>query len=96
MKALTTEIKDIQQEFERDRGDLLETIREQEQKLILLQQILEKVQPTIRKDCNYRYSLCRARCVLARDTGDSSPLQQSPEDPGRGRLERRDPKVADT
>ena len=53
VKALNSEIKDLQQEFELDRADYLETIRAQEQKTKLLEQILEKVQPTIRKDCNY-------------------------------------------
>ena len=53
MKALNSEIKDLQQEFELDRADYLETIGAQEQKTKLLEQILEKVQPTIRKDCNY-------------------------------------------
>ncbi len=52
-RALCAEIRDLQQEFETDRSDYLATIREQEQKLALLQQILDKVGPTIRKDCNY-------------------------------------------
>ena len=53
IKVLTSEIKDLQQEFEDDRTDYLDTIRKQDQQLILLQQILEKVQPTMRKDSNY-------------------------------------------
>ena len=55
MKALNIEIRDLQQEFEDDRTDYLDTIRKQDKQLILLQQILERVQPTIRKDTNYRY-----------------------------------------
>ena len=43
----------MQQEFEDDRTDYLDTIRKQDQQLILLQQILERVQPTLRKDSNY-------------------------------------------
>ena len=43
----------MQQEFEDDRTDYLDTIRKQDQQLILLQQILDKVQPTMRKDSNY-------------------------------------------
>ena len=43
----------MQQEFEDDRTDYLDTIRKQDQQLILLQQILDKVQPTLRKDSNY-------------------------------------------
>ncbi len=53
-RALTTEIQDLQQEFENDRADYLATIRDQERKLTLVHQILDRVQPTIRKDCNYR------------------------------------------
>ena len=54
VKALNIEIRDLQQEFEDDRTDYLDTIRKQDKQLILLQQILERVQPTIRKDTNYR------------------------------------------
>lgn len=53
MKALESEIHDIQGEFELDRLDYLETIRRQDQQLKLLQQILEKIQPAVRKDSNY-------------------------------------------
>ena len=55
IKALDAEIRDLQQEFEDDRTDYLDTIRKQDQQLKLLQQIVEKIQPTIRKECNYRY-----------------------------------------
>ena len=54
VKALNSEISDLQTEFENDRSDYLDTIRKQDQQLILLQQILDKVQPTLRKECNYR------------------------------------------
>ena len=47
-------LSDLQSEFEKDRQDYLDTIRKQDQQLLLLQSILDKVQPTIRKDCNYR------------------------------------------
>ena len=50
---MNIEIRDLQQEFEDDRTDYLDTIRKQDKQLILLQQILERVQPTIRKDTNY-------------------------------------------
>jgi cell division protein FtsB len=53
VKALNAEIHDLQQEFEDDRTDYLDTIRKQDQQLKLLQQILDKIQPTIRKDSNY-------------------------------------------
>ncbi|EYB99322.1 hypothetical protein Y032_0123g1144 [Ancylostoma ceylanicum] len=52
-KALESEVEDLQGEFELDRLDYLETIRKQDQQLKLLAQILEKIQPTIRKDSNY-------------------------------------------
>ncbi|KAM3173230.1 hypothetical protein ACTXT7_012916 [Hymenolepis weldensis] len=51
--ALETEIGDLQREFEVDRQDYLESIRKQNQHISLLQAILNKVQPCIRKDCNY-------------------------------------------
>ena len=54
IKAMNDEIRDLQQEFEDDRSDYLDTIRRQDQQLKLLQQIVEKIQPTIRKECNYR------------------------------------------
>lgn len=53
MKALNAEISDLQAEFEEDRSDYLDTIRKQDQQLILMQQILDKIQPTIKKECNY-------------------------------------------
>lgn len=43
------EIEDLQGEFELDRLDYLETIRKQDQQLKLYSQILEKIQPIIRK-----------------------------------------------
>ncbi|RCN25025.1 hypothetical protein ANCCAN_29265, partial [Ancylostoma caninum] len=52
-KALECEVEDLQGEFELDRLDYLETIRKQDQQPKLLTQILEKIQPTIRKDSNY-------------------------------------------
>ena len=53
VKALNAEITDLQKEFEDDRTDYLDTIRKQDQQIILFQQILERIQPTIRKDSNY-------------------------------------------
>ena len=53
VKALNIEIRDLQKEFEEDRTDYLNTIRNQDKQLILLQQILDRVQPTLRKDSNY-------------------------------------------
>lgn len=53
LRAQEQEIRDIQREFATEREDYLETIRRQDQQLKLLQQLLDRVQPTIRKDCNY-------------------------------------------
>ncbi|XP_073457584.1 kinesin-like protein KIF17 [Aquarana catesbeiana] len=53
LKAADVEIEDLHSEFERDRDDYLVTIRRQEMDLLLFQQILDQVQPLIRRDCNY-------------------------------------------
>merc|ERR550517_1832408 len=53
VKGLNAEINDLQSEFEKDRQDYLDSIRKQDQQIKLLDQILDKVQPTLRKDCNY-------------------------------------------
>ncbi|XP_066978670.1 osmotic avoidance abnormal protein 3-like [Macrobrachium rosenbergii] len=53
VKSLEREINDLTTEFQEERADYLETIRRQEQQVKLLQAILDKVQPTIRRDCNY-------------------------------------------
>ena len=49
VRSLESEIEDLQSEFELDRLDYLDTIRKQDQQLKLLSQILDKVQPFIRK-----------------------------------------------
>lgn len=46
-------MRDLQHEFETERTDYLEAIRRQDQQLRLLSQILDKVQPCIRRDSNY-------------------------------------------
>ncbi|XP_022687342.1 osmotic avoidance abnormal protein 3-like isoform X2 [Varroa jacobsoni] len=53
IQSLETEIKDLQEEFERERTDYLDTIRRQEKALKLQARILDKVQGVIRRDCNY-------------------------------------------
>ena len=55
VRGLNSEISDLQSEFERDRQDYLDTIRKQDQQIKLIESILEKIHPTVRKDCNYRY-----------------------------------------
>ena len=47
------EIADIQAEFELDRQDYLSTIRNQQKIIELHKQLLEKVVPCLRRDCNY-------------------------------------------
>lgn len=51
--SLEIEIEDLQHEFELDREDYLESIRKQNRQISLLQAILNKVQPCIRRDSNY-------------------------------------------
>lgn len=51
--SLESEINDLQSEFETDRTDYLEAIRRQDQQIKLLSQILDKVGPCMRRDCNY-------------------------------------------
>ncbi|XP_042807786.1 kinesin-like protein KIF17 isoform X6 [Panthera leo] len=53
LRAAEVEIKDLQSEFELEKIDYLATIRRQERDCMLLQQLLEQVQPLIRRDCNY-------------------------------------------
>ncbi|CAH1787556.1 unnamed protein product, partial [Owenia fusiformis] len=51
--ALDREIIDLQSEFEFDRIDYLATIRRQEQENKLMQAIIDKIHPCLRRDCNY-------------------------------------------
>lgn len=53
LRAAEVEIKDLQSEFQLEKIDYLATIRRQERDSMLLQQLLEQVQPLIRRDCNY-------------------------------------------
>nr|CAB3259087.1 osmotic avoidance abnormal protein 3-like [Phallusia mammillata] len=53
LEGLKMEVEDLNYEFERDRSEYLATIRRQERELELLNGILGKLQPTIRRDCNY-------------------------------------------
>ncbi|XP_048470882.1 kinesin-like protein KIF17 [Rhincodon typus] len=53
LKVAEIEISDLQCEFEFERIDYLSTIRKQERENILLQQVLERIQPLIRRECNY-------------------------------------------
>ena len=60
LKSTQSEIDDLQTEFERDREDYVETIRKQDQIIKLQQQILDKIQPCLRRDCNY-YNIDKVR-----------------------------------
>ncbi|GIY43071.1 kinesin-like protein KIF17 [Caerostris darwini] len=53
IQALDQEVRDLQGEFETERTDYLETIRKQDQQIKLMTQIVDKIQPCIRRDCNY-------------------------------------------
>ncbi|PNF34169.1 Osmotic avoidance abnormal protein 3 [Cryptotermes secundus] len=54
VRALEREISDLQSEFENERTDYLETIRKQVRLQKLYLQIVEKILPTLKKECNYR------------------------------------------
>lgn len=58
--SLEREIIDLQSEFEFDRIDYLDTIRKQERHIQLLDAIIARIQPCLRRDCNY-YNLDRVR-----------------------------------
>ncbi|XP_065506359.1 kinesin-like protein KIF17 [Caloenas nicobarica] len=53
LRAAETEIKDLQSEFELEKIDYLSTIRRLERDLMLFQQLLDRVQTLVRRDCNY-------------------------------------------
>ncbi|XP_066462389.1 kinesin-like protein KIF17 isoform X2 [Eleutherodactylus coqui] len=53
LKAAEMEIEDLHAEFARDRDDYLVTIRRQERELLFFQQMLDQIQPLIRRDSNY-------------------------------------------
>lgn len=66
--SLEREVSDLQSEFEQDRTDYLETIRRLEQQVKLYTQILDKVQPCIRRDCNYsNLDRIKGECVWDED-----------------------------
>jgi hypothetical protein len=54
VRALEREISDLQSEFENERTDYLETIRKQVRLQKLYLQIVEKMLPTLKKECNFR------------------------------------------
>lgn len=53
MKAAKLEIRDLQVEFELERNDYLANIRRLEREGQLLNTLLERMVPLVRRDCNY-------------------------------------------
>lgn len=53
LKAAKLEIRDLQTEFELERNDYLATVRRLEREGQLLQSLLERMAPLVRRDCNY-------------------------------------------
>lgn len=53
LKAAKLEIRDLQAEFEQERNDYLASIRRLEQEGQLLNCLLERMVPLVRRDCNY-------------------------------------------
>ncbi|XP_063957027.1 kinesin-like protein KIF17 isoform X1 [Lytechinus pictus] len=71
LRAADCEISDLNAEFEFERIDYLDTIRKQEKQVTMLQQILDKVQPCLRRDCNY-YNLDKIKTECSWDEEDGS------------------------
>ncbi|VDN10729.1 unnamed protein product [Dibothriocephalus latus] len=70
-QALDTEIRDLQCEFEREREDYLEAIRKQSRQISLLQAILDRTQPCIRRDSNYaNIDKIKKQAFYDEDTGE--------------------------
>ena len=53
LRSAEEDIKDLYGEFEIERQDLLDTIRNQAKQLKLYEQLLSTVVPCLRRDCNY-------------------------------------------
>ncbi|XP_068771551.1 kinesin-like protein KIF17 isoform X6 [Struthio camelus] len=70
LRAAETEIKDLQSEFELEKIDYLGTIRRLERDLMLFQQLLDRVQSLIRRDCNYsNLDKIKRECVWDEEAG---------------------------
>lgn len=70
MLSAESDIGDLQAEFQSERQDYLDTIRRQEQTILLQQQVLETMVPLIRRECNY-YNLDKilSECKFDDETG---------------------------
>ncbi len=53
MRSAEDDIQDLNSEFEIERQDYLDSIRDQDKKLKLYEQLLRTVVPCLRRDCNY-------------------------------------------
>ncbi|XP_025923169.1 kinesin-like protein KIF17 [Apteryx rowi] len=70
LRAAETEIKDLQSEFELEKIDYLGTIRRLERDVMLFQQLLDRVQSLIRRDCNYsNLDKIKRECVWDEEAG---------------------------
>jgi hypothetical protein len=62
-EGLRRDIVDLQSEFEFDRIDYLDSIRKQERQLQLVQALVDKIHPCVRRDSNYcNLDKIRAEC----------------------------------
>nr|XP_056717168.1 kinesin-like protein KIF17 [Euleptes europaea] len=70
LRAAEAEIRDLQSEFELEKIDYLATIRRQERELLLHQQLLEQVQPLVRRDCSYsNFDKIKRESIWDEDSG---------------------------
>ncbi|XP_062449332.1 kinesin-like protein KIF17 isoform X2 [Rhea pennata] len=70
LRAAETEIKDLQSEFELEKIDYLGTIRRLERDLMLFQQLLDRVQSLVRRDCNYsNLDKIKRECIWDEEAG---------------------------
>ena len=53
LESTKQEVEDIQSEFQRDRGDYLDALRERERLIQFQEQFIDKILPCLRRDCNY-------------------------------------------
>ncbi|VDP70621.1 unnamed protein product [Echinostoma caproni] len=92
--AMKSELSDIQSEFEQDRSDYLDTIRRLQRQMDLLQAIIDRIQPCIRRDSNYhnvdkikklaKYDEERNEWILPQMTIERTQLPVAPLDSGQG------------
>ncbi|CAG2224102.1 KIF17 [Mytilus edulis] len=70
IESLERDIIDIQSEFQFERIDYLDTIRKQERQLLLLEGLIDKIHPCLRRDCNYaNIDRVKKECKWDEDNG---------------------------